>query len=256
MWLPQRTTTVNNMGVLLLTLSGPMQAWGDSSRFTVRQTRREPTKSGVIGLIAAAQGRDRGSELRDLCALEFGVRIDQPGVVMRDFQTERSMNGKKQMPLSQRYYLADAKFLVALGGSEEVLAQIEAAIMRPVWPLYLGRRCCPPDQPLVHSADGGPYADVRTALRSEPWIASDWYKRRLELRGDAFPGIEVCCDAREGDVFEICSDLPLSFGEVRRYGQRNVTRFFVANPDAPDIDDVEPSIPVPVPEGHDPMSFF
>lgn len=76
------------------------------------------------------------------------------------------------------------------------------------------------------------------------------------MRGDAFPEIEVSCDAREGDVFEVCSDLPLSFGEVRRYGQRNVTRFFVANPDAPDADNAGSPTPVPMPEGHDPMSFI
>ena len=42
--------------MLLLSLSGPLQSWGDSSRFTVRNTGREPSKSGVLGLAASALG--------------------------------------------------------------------------------------------------------------------------------------------------------------------------------------------------------
>jgi CRISPR system Cascade subunit CasD len=47
------------MSVLLLRLSAPMQAWGIQSRFGVRDSTREPSKSGVIGLLAASQGRSR-----------------------------------------------------------------------------------------------------------------------------------------------------------------------------------------------------
>lgn len=245
------------MSVLLLSLSGPLQSWGDSSRFTVRQTRLEPTKSGVLGLAAAALGRVRGDSTDDLCALEFGVRADQPGTVIRDFQTERSMDGKIAMPLSHRYYLADAKFLVALGGSDELIGEIEAALRSPKWPLYLGRRSCPPDGPVCRRPSDGPYSDIRDALRSEPWIASGWYRKRLESRGEPFPELEVTCDARDGEPFEACMDLPLSFGEVRRYGQRHATRFFVANPDEADA----ATTPTPLSASnalreHDPMSFL
>ena len=112
------------MSVLLLQLAGPMQAWGDSSRFTRRETRREPTKSGVVGLLASALGRTREADMSDLAALEFAVRIDQPGTVMRDFQTEIPAKGDP-MPLTHRYYLADAKFLVALGGEQALLEEID-----------------------------------------------------------------------------------------------------------------------------------
>ena len=56
------------MTTLLLRLAGPMQAWGDSSRFAQRHTRREPTKSGIIGMLAAAQGRRRTDGVEDLVA--------------------------------------------------------------------------------------------------------------------------------------------------------------------------------------------
>lgn len=249
-----RAATVSDMGVLLLRLSGPMQSWGDSSRFTVRATRREPTKSGVVGLLASALGRTRGERVDDLCALEFGVRIDQPGEMLRDFQTARSMDGGKTMPLSNRYFLSDAKFLVALGGPQVFLDAIGEAVRHPVWPLYLGRRSYAPAEPIAYDQQGGPYDDVRVALESEPWIASSWYRRRLERRGEefAFPDLEVVCDAREGELDETCLDVPLSFGDVRRYVQRAVARSFVPNPDAPRSPDGVPSVPV----DHDPMSFY
>lgn len=47
------------MSTLLLRLAGPMQSWGTDSKFDVRRTQREPSKSGVIGLIAAALGIPR-----------------------------------------------------------------------------------------------------------------------------------------------------------------------------------------------------
>ncbi len=62
-------------GVLLLRLAGPMQSWGDASRFNRRETRTEPTKSAVIGLLASAQGRTREDPIEDLLQLSFGVRI-------------------------------------------------------------------------------------------------------------------------------------------------------------------------------------
>jgi CRISPR system Cascade subunit CasD len=62
-----------------------MQSWGSDSNFEFRRTNREPTKSGVIGMIAASMGRRRDESLDDLASLRFGVRVDQPGRVERDF---------------------------------------------------------------------------------------------------------------------------------------------------------------------------
>ena len=248
-----------SMPVLMLALVGPLQSWGASSRFTVRDTEREPTKSGVIGLIASALGRSREDRLDDLCGLEMGVRIDQPGEIMRDFQTEHQMGSGKSMPLSNRYYLADAKFLVALSGDRALLESIERALMRPARPLYLGRRSCPADMPIVHRQSFGPYEDVRVALRSEPWIASEWYRKRLERgeREKAFPELEVVSDARPGESGESHADLPLSFGAVRRYGQRSIVRQWVANPSAPDDGDtdVDKEGLAEILSSHDPMKF-
>ena len=62
------------MPTLMLALSGPMQSWGSESRFTRRATEQMPTKSGVIGMLAAAQGRRRSDPVEDLVGIRFGVR--------------------------------------------------------------------------------------------------------------------------------------------------------------------------------------
>ena len=119
-----------------------MQAWGSQSRFTERETEREPTKSGVIGLVCAALGRGREEDVSDLAALRLGVRVDQEGRLERDYHTaggeDRKVGGT--VP-TNRYYLADADFLVGLEGPERgFLEQIEAALRAPRWQLYLGGR--------------------------------------------------------------------------------------------------------------------
>src|SRR4051794_18002567 len=116
------------MSVLLLTLTGPLQSWGSSSRFVRRGTETAPTKSGVLGLLAAAQGRRRTDPLEDLAGLRFGVRIDQPGRLVRDFQTARSLDGRQTMPLSYRFYLADAVFLAAVEGDPALLDVLADAL--------------------------------------------------------------------------------------------------------------------------------
>lgn len=238
------------MSVLLLRIAGPLQSWGDSSRFARRTTRREPTKSGIVGLVASAMGRGRQDSVDDLARLELGVRTDQAGELLRDFQTERTMDGGKSLPLSHRYYLSDACFLVALSGNEALLAKADSALRRPRWPLYLGRRSCPPTLPLTLGLHEG-YGDVREALACEPWLASERFRA---LHGDVAE-LDVACDARDGELCESQADYPLSFsGEGRRYACRHVVRYKVANPD---------TVPAPAGEkndgvesGHDPMSWL
>ena len=107
------------MPTLLLRLQGPLQSWGTTSRFDERDTQLEPSKSGVLGLVCAALGRDRCEPVDDLAALIMGVRVDREGVVLRDYQTATGIlnaAGKVDMNrtvVSPRYYLSDAAFLSA-----------------------------------------------------------------------------------------------------------------------------------------------
>lgn len=207
------------MSVLLLRLAAPLQAWGDSSRFVRRQTRQEPTKSGVLGLLAAAQGRRRTDPIEDLAGTAFAVRVDQPGRLVRDFQTARSVDGLRTMPLSYRYYLADAVFVAAVEGDSALLEGLEAALRDPVYPLFLGRRSCPPAGRVSLGLREG---DIEEALREVAWQASTWYRRR---QGRTVQ-VEIVRDAADpADIGEVVRDHPVSFDPRRRqYGWRTVVR--------------------------------
>ncbi|WP_433888462.1 type I-E CRISPR-associated protein Cas5/CasD [Streptomyces sp. CA-111067] len=163
---------------LLLRLAGPLQSWGELSHFNERDTAGFPTRSGVLGLLAAALGRGREAPVDDLTRLSLTVRVDRPGVVLRDLHTVgggltakatvTTAEGKKRTGdtgtlLSHRYYLADATFTVALtfpadaeagagadaGHGEALLGRYAQALRSPQWPLFLGRRSCPPEGPLL-----------------------------------------------------------------------------------------------------------
>ncbi|MEW1725058.1 type I-E CRISPR-associated protein Cas5/CasD [Streptomyces sp. NPDC093109] len=223
------------MTVLLLRLAGPLQAWGASARFVRRTTESAPTKSGVIGLLAAAQGLDRAADtgLARLAALRFGVRIDQPGTRVRDFQTAHHAVTGKSMPLSERFYLADAVFTAALEGDPVLLSDLDEALRRPAHPLFLGRRSCPPAVPVELGIRD---TVLQQALEDEPWQAADWYQRLrrrdrtvpLSVLREPDPGAEE----PRGDFQR---DQPLSFAaEHRRHALRPVisTTVEVANPRA------------------------
>lgn len=142
------------MATLLLRLAGPMQSWGTTSRFDERDTQREPSKSGVIGLLCAALGRDRAEPVDDLAALRMGVRVDREGILMRDYMTATGVinaAGKaddNRTVVSHRYFLSDAVFLVGFEGDHALLTQVHAALKQPVWPLSLGRKSYVPSAPV------------------------------------------------------------------------------------------------------------
>jgi CRISPR system Cascade subunit CasD len=165
------------MPTLLLRLAGPMQSWGTTSRFDERDTQLEPSKSGVLGLVCAALGRDRSEPVDDLAALRMGVRVDREGLLLRDFQTATGVltaAGKPDLGrtvVSPRYYLTDAVFLVGFEGADRnLLASVHRALQAPVWPLALGRKGFPPSQP-VWLPDGITDAELEPALQSYPAIA-------------------------------------------------------------------------------------
>ena len=168
------------MSTLLLRCVAPLQAWDTQSNFGVRTTGREPSKSGVIGLICAALGRSRTEAVDDLAQLRMGVRVDQEGNILRDWHTAldvRKASGRrppypkhpKFTVTSNRYYLTDAAFLVGLEHDDQrFLQQIQNALNDPRWLLFLGRKSCPPSMP-VYLPDGLQDAELLTALKNYSW---------------------------------------------------------------------------------------
>jgi CRISPR system Cascade subunit CasD len=149
---------------LILNLTAPLQSWGYRSRFKDRDTGLEPTKSGIIGLLCCALGRDRKESVEDLVALKMAVRVDRQGKLITEYQTagggkyrdlkpyaarKSNGNGGKDPILLNKHYLQDASFTVALEGSLEQLEALQAALNDPFWPVFLGRKSCPPSEPIA-----------------------------------------------------------------------------------------------------------
>jgi CRISPR system Cascade subunit CasD len=208
------------MSVLLLRLAGPMQSWGVQSRFSIRDTGLEPSKSGVIGLLCAASGRPRQESVADLAGLRMGVRVDREGSMARDYHTAQKVaradgSGVQDTVLSQRYYLADADFLVGLEGPLELLSEFDQALAAAVWPLYLGRKAFVPGEPVRLPNGSGllPDVNLETALKSFPW-------RQRQPKEEKPNPIRVVleCSSAEG---EPRLDVPISFAE-RRFRLRHV----------------------------------
>jgi len=209
------------MHTLLLCLAGPLQSWGVQSRFSVRDTGLEPSKSGVVGLLCAALGRPRSAPIADLAALRLGVRADREGIMARDFHTAQQVlkagGGIKNTEPSNRYYLADAAFLVGLAGDDlDLLRALHAALRDPVWPLYLGRKAFVPGEPLW--LEDGLREDTKlcAALETYPWHPRPGQKPPDRLR--------LVLEDENGN--EVRPDQPLSFAE-RTFAPRRVTTSFI-----------------------------
>lgn len=217
------------MSTLLLRLSAPLQAWGVDSKFDRRDTQREPTKSAVIGLAAAALGLSRSdSRIAELGrCLRFGVRVEKEGLLLRDYQTAKGISPY----VTQRYYLCDAVFLAGLEGDDTLLDEIGKALTRPVFPLFLGKRSCPPEGRLFLGIRKG--KTLEDALKEEPRLIQE-VQRAMRVQIETQAG-------QPGTWLQ--RDMPISFNQNRReYGFRSVleTRLRTVSPDS-SLNSVEPT---------------
>lgn len=222
------------MSTLLLRIKGPMQSWGVSSKFDTRTTERAPSKSAIVGMIAGALGRRRNEPIDDLNALRFGVRIDDEGKLMRDYHTAKSV---KSAYVTHRYYLADAAFLVGLEGDDAFLEEIRDALLHPYFPLFLGRRSCPPEGRIVL---GIRHVGLMDALQNEPWL-NEGLKKQKNTQLQYI--LDAASDEKEDTLLR---DRPLSFNqEKRQFGFRRVVEKTTKSNACAD--------PLPTTE-HDPMA--
>ncbi len=155
---------------LVFQLYAPMAAWGGQAVGQERPSDDHPSRSALLGLLAAALGirRDQEAEHRALSdACHFGIKLLAPGLALRDFHTIQvpPTNRKQQhlqtrrdelcepkigTMLSFRSYRQDALTVIAATSNDETfgLRQLRNALLEPVFPLYLGRKSCPPALPL------------------------------------------------------------------------------------------------------------
>jgi CRISPR system Cascade subunit CasD len=204
-----------------------LQAWSAQGKLGVRDTEREPTKSGVIGLLGAALGmaRDDDATLATLSDMRLAVRVDRAGTLLHDYQTAggglfrgepNTVFGTNDTVPSHRYYLQNASFVAALQGDNALVERLVNALASPRYPLFLGRRSCPPSvPPFIGIANGG----LKQALECAP----------LADTPDAPPyRMVIEATGAEGDARY---DAPISFSPVeRRYRRRYVVTDWTHGP--------------------------
>lgn len=172
--------------VLFLRLEGPLQAWGEDSQWSERRTMLEPTKSGVVGLLACTLGWSDDPRIRALSQrVRVGVRVDAPGAPapLRDYHTigggatmPQLLTGRgdrKETPGGQphteetwRSYLSDASFLAAVMADPPLIRELAGAVQGPRWVWYLGRKSCVPTRPLFDGV--GEFPTLEAALEDHP----------------------------------------------------------------------------------------
>ncbi|MFJ3799940.1 type I-E CRISPR-associated protein Cas5/CasD [Streptomyces sp. NPDC090088] len=173
------------MNGILLRLAAPLMSFGEHAAFAYRDTLPFPTRSALIGLFAAADGRSREQALTPdphtkaipYTDLDITVRVDRPGTRHTDYHTAgggRPHKGglitssgeyraqKASTHISHRIYLADAVFTLAVSAPDSLLEHLLARLEQPAFAPYLGRRACIPDEPLLL---GGIHPDPVHQLR-------------------------------------------------------------------------------------------
>lgn len=207
------------MPTLLIRMAAPLQAWGVDSKFETRRTGREPSKSGIVGFLAAAMGyrRDEDDKIAELSRLNIGVRVDKEGQLLRDYHT---VHGQKSAYVTNRYYLSDAIFLVGVESNDgELIEKLANALEHPIFPLFLGRRSCPPTLPICL---GTRETCLKDSLEAEPWLLPEWRRNKEPSAPYRFV---MDAQNRDGKT-AVVQDLPLSFNpEHRKFGYRMVCEY-------------------------------
>lgn len=226
---------------LLLWLEGPLQAWGHSSKFGVRDSLHFPTRSAILGLLCCARGA-AGPQVEWLAQMrpmsmdvKAYLKTDTQGMAslrqptLCDFQMvgsgyeeqdpwqslliPKTAEGKKAVgggsKMTYRYYLQDAKFAVLLQVPEEQAESLALALQQPVWDLYLGRKNCVPTE-LIYQ---GLFNDAHSG-----WQQAQALAERKALT----PSYQVIEREDDGEVLTL-NDVPLQFGQQKRYADRRVT---------------------------------
>lgn len=233
--------------ILLMRLNAPMQSWGISSRFSIRDTAKEPSKSGVIGLLCAALGisRDEANtannpKFKKLTELKMGVRVLSEGILQKDYHTAQEVakadGGTKPTELSTRWFLADADFVIALKSEDfEFLNELQNALKNPRWQLFFGRKSFVPALPIYFT--NGIFStekSLKDFLKGEEIERSlsehqigEASKRKPRRNSQRFI-VEVKNESeiKQNVMIETVQDVPLDFGK-RRFSLRRVrTEFF------------------------------
>lgn len=261
---PSLVTSPNKiMSTLVIYLDAPMQSWGASSKFQYRETGAFPTKSALVGILAAACGvnkhaPDEAEKLAPLTALKLTVvKIDKIGIPtsrLTDFHTvgggyPDTTSGKMHIPpiaektkggglkwkspdkrtvITRRSYLTDAAFIALFEGDFTTLGKLQEALLDPVWGVWFGRKTCLPATPLTPTLGETPQQALDTLCQTIPALKSRPLAE-FEYQTETHPSD----NAEDGRIFQ--SDQPIAFGDHQgpvpaSYRARGITHH---RPDTP-----------------------
>ena len=232
---------------LALYLRAPLQSWGASSKFGDRGTIDAPTRSGLLGLIAAACGIDKNDEARDrewlaraaklsLIVLAFrrgdrmtdyhtvGARYDKDDPWQKRMIPTKAEDGKpKDYPTeTHRDYLTDSVFGVVLAGDDALVGEMSVGLANPVWGVWLGRESCVPTEPIlvgVFDSDEAARKALDARLRASLERGGGKVAGKRDDEAVKFELVEAAAD--EAD--ETLLDVPVSFNR-REFHARRIRR--------------------------------
>jgi CRISPR system Cascade subunit CasD len=225
-----------NTAYLLMWLQAPLQSWGYDSKFDRRDTLDFPTKSGILGLLCCALGA--GGEQREFlntfstlsqAVISFIRLKGEREPMLSDFHMvgsaynendpwenlfiPKKSDGAKAVgggtKITYRNYLQDASFAVLLEVPVAMSIDLATALQNPVWDLYLGRKNCAPTD-FIYRGIFSSEAEAHTCAME---IATE---KSLKLEFQVLEG------EHKGDIM-ILNDVPLQFGEHKKYRDRRVT---------------------------------
>lgn len=156
---------------LVFQIYGPMASWGDIAVGETRRSAAHPSKSAILGLLAAALGIDRDDEAvhKEMAeAYKIAVKVLSMGSLLIDYHTvqvppqqrkasfrtrkDELSSGRLGTLLSSREYRCDAVYIAAVWADQQAVPfsfdQLAEALKEPKYSLYLGRKSCPPATPL------------------------------------------------------------------------------------------------------------
>jgi CRISPR system Cascade subunit CasD len=143
------------MQTLILKTEG-LSAYGLQTFDVHRKVNHFPTRSAVIGLLAAALGIERTNQqkLFELSeSILVAVQVNNAGEKMMDYHTVqnfRSPDGKIQKGTKPTYreYWCDSEYTFAISAPCDLIQKLVLAVKTPKFTLFQGRKSCPLTRPL------------------------------------------------------------------------------------------------------------
>ena len=179
-------------------------------------------------MIAGSLGyrRDDSQNIQKLNDLDFGVRIDQVGKVVKDYQTVKKYKNTGILDrtyVTNRYYLEDAVFVVAIGHeNEQFINRIEEALQHPYFQQFMGRRSLPLTADYFIEIKN---IGVVESLKEVEWQAAEWYQKQYSNTLEVY----VDSDLLPSGASRMRKDRVQSFSQKNReFNLRGEKRFEIS----------------------------